>query len=344
MNSNPSKTSTKSKQTPSREANQPEKKKLSVKVSSSKEVIPSFYTKASKPNSTIIKACHSLSKDGKDDSGKPKKNQDTYLIIRDLLQLENVNIFAVMDGHGEHGEQVSGQIKRFFLSQFNNNKVIIKVKNADELYTALSTNNFELLRQLFKDAEKSLSKCNIDYQLSGTTCVMVIQIGRRLISANVGDSRCIFINGDNSIKELSRDHKPDLADEKERITSKGGEIAQFEDNGVKSGPFRIWCKGHSYPGIAMSRSIGDKIASELGVICDPEIIEYEIPSDAKFMILASDGIWEFLDNEKVKDIVMPCYTNNNAESACSTLIKKAVECWLGEDVCVDDITVVTVFF
>ena len=249
-----------------------------------------------------------------------------------------------MDGHGEHGERVSGQIKRFFLSQFNNNRVIIQVKNADELYTALSKNNFELLRQLFKDAEKSLSKCNIDYQLSGTTCVMVIQIGRKLISANVGDSRCIFINGDNSIKELSRDHKPELPEEKERITAKGGEIAQFEENGVKSGPFRIWCKGHSYPGIAMSRSIGDKIASELGVICDPEIMEYEIQSDAKFMVLATDGIWEFLDNEKVKDIVMPCYSNNNVESACSTLIKKAVECWLGEDACVDDITVVTIFF
>jgi serine/threonine protein phosphatase PrpC len=62
------------------------------------------------------------------------------------------------------------------------------------------------------------------------------------------------------------------------------------------------------------------------------------------MILASDGIWEFLDNEHVCDVVMPCYVRGSAESACVMLLKKATECWLNEDVCVDDITVITVFF
>ena len=53
------------------------------------------------------------------------------------------------------------------------------------------------------------------------------------------------------------------------------EIKQLlnEEDGEKSGPFRVWKKGEAYPGIAMSRSIGDFIASKLGVIPEPKFIE-----------------------------------------------------------------------
>lgn len=343
MNSNSSKKTSESKISLPKDIPHSKPKKLSLKTTSNKDIVSNLLSKASKPNSTLIKSCHSFSKEGKDDSGNPKRNQDTYLIIRDLLIMENVNIFAVMDGHGEHGDQVSGQIKRFFLSQFNNHKLLLKVKTADEFYSTISANNFDFLKQLFKEAEKSLSKCNIDFQLSGTTCVMVIQVNKRIICANVGDSRCIIIN-ESDAKALSRDHKPDIPEERQRIEEKGGEIAQFEENGVKGGPLRIWKKGHSYPGIAMSRSIGDEIASGLGVVCEPEIMEWEVKGDAKAMVLASDGVWEFLDAEKVREIVLPFHAKGNTEGACSAVIKKATECWLGEDACVDDITVIMVFF
>jgi len=42
--------------------------------------------------------------------------------------------------------------------------------------------------------------------------------------------------------------------------------------GIKSGPFRVWLKNQNYPGLAMSRSIGDLVASSIGVTCDPGII------------------------------------------------------------------------
>ena len=90
--------------------------------------------------------------------------------------------------------------------------------------------------------------------------------------------------------------KPDDFEEAKRITENGGEVIKFEEDGEKSGPFRVWKKGEEYPGIAMSRSIGDFIATTLGVIPVPKFIEEKIDSDTKFIVIAFDGVWEFLDN------------------------------------------------
>ena len=54
-----------------------------------------------------------------------------------------------------------------------------------------------------------------------------------------------------------------------------------------------------YPGLAMSRSIGDKAGREIGVISEPEIFEMLIQEEDKFIIIASDGVWEFLTNAEV---------------------------------------------
>ena len=45
-------------------------------------------------------------------------------------------------------------------------------------------------------------------------------------------------------------------------------------------------------------------------------------------MLASDGIWEFLSNERVSDIVNIYYNVNNVETAVNTLIEEAIRCWI----------------
>ena len=62
---------------------------------------------------------------------------------------------------------------------------------------------------------------------------------------------------------------------------------------------RVWIKEDSIPGLAMSRAFGDKIASTVGVIAHPEIKEWTFTKEDKFVVLASDGIWEFISNEEV---------------------------------------------
>ena len=171
----------------------------------------------------------------------------------------------------------------------------------------------------------------------------MFQIGSKLLCANVGDSRCILVT-DKEIIPLSIDQKPNDEKEQKRILKLGGEVSQYEEDGIKSGPFRVWKKGEMFPGIAMSRSIGDLIATSLGVIPEPVFIEKDIDEHCKFMVLASDGVWEFLDNKTVRDIVLPFYTKGDPEGACKALINESTRWWENEDVVVDDITVVCVFF
>jgi len=68
---------------------------------------------------------------------------------------------------------------------------------------------------------------------------------------------------------LSRDHKPNIEEEKIRIEKKGGKVEKFIENGKRIGPYRVWKKNEAYPGLAMSRSLGDLVASKIGVISVP---------------------------------------------------------------------------
>ena len=65
--------------------------------------------------------------------------------------------------------------------------------------------------------------------------------------------------------------------------------------------------------------------------------------NTKFIVVASDGIWEFLSNEQVMNMIIPFYLKNDPDSACEKLVKEAVACWKKEDDVVDDITIIIVF-
>ena len=280
---------------------------------------------------------------GKGEDGFTKVNQDSYLILPNLYNINDFNIFSVMDGHGMYGHIISQTCVKFFTNFFKTNRRLNNLTTENQIYYALTKNNYEIIKNCYDRANSKINNSEIDSNLSGTTCLMLFQIGKKLIISNVGDSRGIIIKN-NEVIPLSIDQKPNNENEEKRILKHGGEIRQFEENGIKSGPFRVWKKGENYPGIAMSRSIGDLISSDLGIISEPEIIEMNIDNNTKFIILASDGIWEFLSNENVKDIVMPFYQNNDPNGACQSLIKESTKLWESEDIVVDDITIIVLFF
>ena len=100
--------------------------------------------------------------------------------------------------------------------------------------------------------------------------------GNKLIYGHVGDSRSVLARKGlgNKIEayELTRDHKPTLADEKRRIYQAGGEVRRMEGDM----PHRVFVRGRPFPGLSMSRSIGDTIAASVGVISEPEVKTYSI--------------------------------------------------------------------
>ena len=293
-----------------------------------------------------VKKVGTYSQAGKGEDGFTKVNQDSFLVLQNEYNLKDFNIFSVMDGHGVNGHLVSRFTTKYFTSFFKNNKKMNSYnENEDVIYYRLKKNDSDIIKRLFRHAEKDLGKnSDIDANFSGTTCVMVFQVGEKLLTANVGDSRAILVKENNVIIPLSIDQKPDDPEESKRIIENGGEISQFEEDGEKSGPFRVWKKGEVYPGIAMSRSIGDFIASTLGVIPEPKFTEEKIDNDCRFLVVASDGVWEFLDNNRVAEIVIPFYKKKDPDGACKALIKESTEWWNKEDIVVDDITCIVVFF
>ena len=292
-----------------------------------------------------VKSVSSQSQAGKGEDGFTKVNQDSFLVLQNEYNLKDFNVFSVMDGHGVNGHLVSRFTTKYFTNFFKKNKKMNASNSSeDQLFYRLKKNDYDVLKRVFRHAERDLEKGgDIDANFSGTTCVMVFQVGDRIICANVGDSRAIIVKGDKAIP-LSIDQKPDDPEESKRIKENGGEISQYEEDGEKSGPFRVWKKGEAYPGIAMSRSVGDFIASKLGVIPEPKFLEEKIDKDTKFIVVASDGVWEFLDNDTVKNMVMPYYEKKDPIGACKELIKKSTEFWNQEDIVVDDITCIVVFF
>ena len=94
----------------------------------------------------------------------------------------------------------------------------------------------------------------------------------------------------------------------------------------------------------MSRSIGDMDAKKIGVIPNPQVIEYTLNFQSKYMIICSDGIWEFISEEKAMKIGNKYYLRNDPLGLCQELTNLSTAEWLKEDIVVDDITAVVVFF
>ena len=143
-----------------------------------------------------------------------------------------------------------------------------------------------------------VSNESINSLFSGSTCVSVIFTPERLIVPNIGDSCAVLARFDKEkgkykAIELSLDHKTTEKDEAKRIYENDGRIQPFTEDGEFVGP-QVWIKEEEVPGLAMARSFGDRVAATVGVMSEPEIKEFDFDENDKYMIIASDGIWQFI--------------------------------------------------
>jgi len=277
-----------------------------------------------------------------------KKNQDSRLIIKDFNDVKDAYLFAVLDGHGHNGHLVSNYAKKRLPINIEHEilKSIIKNEDNKEDRGPLDIDN-EILIESFKKTNEDILLSNIDVTYSGTTLVLVLLVGNSLICANVGDSRAVLGKLNNSQWEahpISHDHKPDSPREYERIINSNGRVESYVSaSGGPLGPKRVWKKNENVPGLAMSRALGDKLASEAGVICIPEIIKENLNREDKVLVLASDGIWEHINNLEAIKIVGEYWEQNNPKAAVEKLVREARSKWKNELV-IDDITAIVTFF
>lgn len=128
-----------------------------------------------------------------------------------------------------------------------------------------------------------------------------------IMVGHTGDCRAVLSEKGGAARDLTVDHKPQLATEKERIEVAGGWVHNKRVNGV----------------LAVSRSFGDiqyktfdgstrfLTAEEPGgiwsktqqVISKPDILEFSVDSCHEFIVIASDGLWDVFSSQECINFV-----------------------------------------
>ena len=86
------------------------------------------------------------------------------------------------------------------------------------------------------------------------------------------------------------------------------------------------------------RSLGDVVAHTAGVISEPEFTEFELDADSdKFLVVATDGLWEFVTSEETVEIVEG---QVGPAQAVDILVTEAGTRWMAEEQVIDDTTVI----
>lgn len=275
-----------------------------------------------------------------------------YVEIENNLNKRNKNLNSLISSLLTIIE--SGNVKDINIINYLYEKLEITISNL-----ALIKGNFKeiqyIIKQSFYLAQNYLVNKlqSLDPFESGSTVNLHIMFGKTLYIANIGDSRSILCSRTNNYNEwkvlqLTHDHKPDAPEEKERILSSGGYVyrSKNEDDQKEYGPYRVWnsddCTG---PGLAMSRSYGDAYAHTIGVVEIPDVFEYQLSSNDKIIVAATDGIWEFLSNDDVMNIVTKDYDSGlSVNDTAADLIKKATSVWKNKSSrIIDDITCVVLY-
>ena len=212
---------------------------------------------------------------------------------------------------------------------------------------------------------------------SGTTAVTAL-FGRDNIVrfGNVGDSRIICAMSDSDVMtrnknwkavQLTRDQTCFRRDERDRMRKESSKELSFASIGMVLGecefhedfeetqdlqtgvagercddPPRVFLGGHKFPGCAFTRSLGDSIAKELGVSAEPELTHHDLnDGKTKCIIIASDGVFEFVSNEEVVGICEEFYPD--CDRASKEIVKLSYNKWAIEDERADDVTVIVAY-
>lgn len=208
-----------------------------------------------------------------------------------IILREDLGLFAVSDGHGgsDTSRFITSKLVQEFESQLQNEKKD-KGKNKKTRKDQISI--------IFKETTKSLKKRNFS---DGSTIVLChLYQGenkrRNLITAHLGDARALIVKSDGSARELTKDHKPFMRNEFERVHKIFGTISnENRVDGI----------------LAVSKTMGDNFV--FGVGHEPELNEFVIDDENdKFLVICCDGVFDVLSNDEVAKIVSSSESANEA--------------------------------
>jgi serine/threonine protein phosphatase PrpC len=256
-----------------------------------------------------------------------------------LLNLNNsdktkkdINLLAIFDGHG--GPLVSKYLcEKLPQYLYDKNLVPNNVKPSSSKYHKFITKLFDFIQERIRNDIK-------ESKMMGSTA-LIGQIynhtnnRKRLQIINVGDCRAVICNKFNIGCPLTKDHKPLAFEEFDRINKIGGKIMRLLNDDARIN------------GLSVSRSIGD-VDAKPHVSHLPEIFDYEINSNDKFLVLGCDGLWDVFSNQDVVDFILTEMTNDYKYNIFTTNLKNNIANKLATEAIkrgsTDNISVMILFF
>lgn len=212
-------------------------------------------------------------------------------ILNTKITKRRHHLFCVFDGHG--GQDVA----RFCHTQLPSLlEYEIQSRNYSDYHGAI-TDTFKKLDQLVCDMH--------DFREMGSTCVMCLVTDSHCWFANIGDSMAMVQDHNNIWRDVSEKHS--VTNEIDRIRANDGIAFYF------SGDMRLFGM------INVSRSFGDTEFKKY-VLNTPFVCQLPV-SHVKHIVLASDGVWDYMSKDQVIQIVQE--TDTLGSHAAKTLVETA---------------------
>ena len=253
--------------------------------------------------------------------GWRKYQEDSHIAIIDFD--EDTSLFAVFDGHSGPevaiyaSEKLPDLIKSNKLYQMGQIEEALRqvFMTFDALLLTKNVNNqlFEIRKEMLGENMSPNDKPGFT---SGCTALLVLVVDDLAYVANIGDSRSVLSRNGKTIS-MSTDHKPDDRAERKRIERSGGHVIDGRING----------------GLNLSRAFGDhqykrnkRLSSEEQMVIaypDIKVKRLKIKRD-DFLVLACDGVWNCMSNQKVVSFVNKRIKNQSLVSICQELTHKCM--------------------
>jgi len=253
--------------------------------------------------------------------------------MEDFINIENIfnnslkahNLYVVCDGHSGYkaAKTTVEVLPATFLKylEFNINNNINKNNNNNTNIVDISMKVEEVFKESFKQMDLILKETIGEIDKCGCTCNLIyicIENGKRVIySGNVGDTRSILIR-EKEVLRLSYDHKSSDKDEQKRVKEEGGLIIRNRLFGT----------------LAITRALGDfDFKDEVAGLSNiPYVSRNELRSDDKYCIVASDGLWDVINDEEAKNIINDHEKLDKVDLA-NILVSKAIELGSRDNIC-----------
>ena len=201
-------------------------------------------------------------------------------------------LFAIFDGHG--GRQVSDYCAERFPLEIRKELM----KNPADLNQPLT--------DAFLKVNNELRLIDAD-GCGSTACVVLVRKegnSNVVYVANIGDTRAV-LSKSGTAERMSVDDKCDNPEENARVKSGGGIILDNRLGGV----------------LAVTRAFGDHALTRVGLIATPHIVKYTLKPFDKYLVIASDGVWDELSDQ---DAVGLCLDDISTKQIAQNIVKTAL--------------------